>query len=279
MAQKRLKHNKKRNTAFLYEALVKELTKSIMDKDNDRKAVIIGLVKESFSFDKEMGKELECYRNLLETYGLNVSTAEKLIYLTKEAYEEIDKDELFNEQSTLINTVNKKLGTDVFGNFVPNYKDLATVYQIFNIKGSPKTKVLLEENLTKRITSPPEDVSENLLEPVDNLVFNTFVKKFNEKYSDSLLESQQELLNAYILSFADNGVGLKTFMNEEVRRLKTALRGSLKMEEVKSDDTMTQKTKNVLELLESFGRKRIDNTMIKKVLRTQQLVSEIQNDG
>ena len=31
----KLKHNKKRNTAFLFEALVRELTKSVVRKDSE----------------------------------------------------------------------------------------------------------------------------------------------------------------------------------------------------------------------------------------------------
>jgi hypothetical protein len=279
MAQKRLKHNKKRNTAFLYETLIKELTKSIVDRDNERKEVIVALVKENFSFEGEMGKELECYRNLLETHNLNNNAAEKLIYLVKEAYSQIDKEKLFTEQSNLINIVNKALGADVFSNFVPNYKDLATVYQIFNDKGPLKSKVLLEEGLVARIMSPPEAATESLLKPVDNLVYSTFVKKFNEKYSGSLLESQQTLLSAYILSFTDNGIDLKTFMNEEIRRLKGVLSEALHTEEIESDPAMSQRTEAVLELLETFGKKKIDNVMIKKVLKTQQLVSEINDNG
>tara|TARA_R110002020_G_scaffold421780_3_gene630966 strand:- start:1039 stop:1878 length:840 start_codon:yes stop_codon:yes gene_type:complete len=279
MAQKRQKHNKKRNTAFLYEALIKELTKTIVARDDERKEVIVALVKENFSFEGEMGKELECYRNLLETYDLNDNAAEKLIYLVKEAYSQIDKEKLFAEQTKLINVVNKALGAEVFSNFVPNYKDLATVYQIFNNKGPLKSRVLLEENLVTRITSAPEVATESLLKPVDNLVYSTFVKKFNEKYSGTLLESQQTLLSTYILSFTDNGIDLKTFMNEEVRRLKDVLSEALRAEEVESDPTMLQKTKAVLALLETFGQKRIDNGMIKKVLKTQQLVSEISDNG
>ena len=32
-----MKHNKKRNTAFIYETLTRELTKSIIEKDTDKK--------------------------------------------------------------------------------------------------------------------------------------------------------------------------------------------------------------------------------------------------
>ena len=35
-----MKHNKKRNTAFLYECLVKELTKAIVQGNNDLKSKI-----------------------------------------------------------------------------------------------------------------------------------------------------------------------------------------------------------------------------------------------
>ena len=42
----RLKHNKKRNTAFLYETLIKELTKSVVEKDIDKKEKLNSLIKE-----------------------------------------------------------------------------------------------------------------------------------------------------------------------------------------------------------------------------------------
>ena len=57
------------------------------------------------------------------------------------------------------------------------------------------------------------------MQPVDNLVYNVFVKKFNEKYGD-LLEEQKDLLYKYIFSFADDGFGLKISINEEISRMK-----------------------------------------------------------
>ena len=43
-----MKHNKKRNTAFLYECLVKELTKAIVQGNNDLKVKITEVIKENF---------------------------------------------------------------------------------------------------------------------------------------------------------------------------------------------------------------------------------------
>ena len=52
-----MKHNKKRNTAFLYESLVKELTKTIVRQQEGRKEKIVNIIKKSsetnnsFSYD------------------------------------------------------------------------------------------------------------------------------------------------------------------------------------------------------------------------------------
>ena len=69
-------------------------------------------------------------------------------------------------------------------------------------------------------------INENTMQPIDNIVYKTFVNKFNDKYSDSLISEQNELLNKYIVSFVDNGIDLKIFMNEENTRLKNELNNS-----------------------------------------------------
>ena len=40
----RLKHNKKRNTAFLYEVLTKEVAKAIVAKDLEKKELVLSLI-------------------------------------------------------------------------------------------------------------------------------------------------------------------------------------------------------------------------------------------
>ena len=124
-----------------------------------------------------------------------------------------------------------------------------------------------------------DKLNENVLQPIDNIVYKTFVSKFNEKYSGSLISEQKELLNKYIVSFVDNGIDLKLFMNEEINRLKNELNNSFTNENISSDVEMIEKTKNVLNLLESFKEKQIDDKMLMKVLKIQDLVKEIQFDA
>ena len=52
------KHNKKKNSAFLYETLVLELTKSVLNKDLAAKAKITNIIKESFGPRTALYQEL-----------------------------------------------------------------------------------------------------------------------------------------------------------------------------------------------------------------------------
>ena len=44
-----MKHNKKRNTAFVFESLVKEITAAIIKNDTERKNIAVSLVKNTLS--------------------------------------------------------------------------------------------------------------------------------------------------------------------------------------------------------------------------------------
>ena len=86
----RLKHNKKRNTALVYEALVRELTKSIIKKKKDRQKKVLSIIKESFSPNSVLAKELEIYKALYETTDLEKTTAEKVLTEAKLQYNKLN---------------------------------------------------------------------------------------------------------------------------------------------------------------------------------------------
>mgnify|MGYP001303641856 CR=1 FL=1 len=277
----KIRHNKKRNTAFLYEALLVELTKAIVSQDANRKNQLIEAMAIYFSEGTSLKKDLECYKALNETSELDTYTAEKLIWEVKrDRAEKIDSKRLFTEQTSLIKLINKNISKSVFSNFVPGYKSLATIAQVFNTDLTAKNRVLLEKELVKQLISSSETPSEKEMVQIDNLTYNTFVKKFNEIYSTSLLEEQRDLLNKYILSFTDNETALKTYLNEELGRLKQSLDAALNSENCfKDDSTMKSSAKKVLNMINEFKIRKIDQEMIEKVLKIQTLVKEIEADG
>ena len=274
---KKTKHNKKRNTAFLYEALIREMTKAVVSKDKDQKNKIVDILKESFSSNKPLGKELGLYQALLSSSELDPVTAEKLLYQIREAYSELDSEEIYNAQSHVIKRINKEVGADVYNNFVPNYKSIATVSQLFGADSSAvgiKRGVLLEQSVLETLTFKNVDEKPKELKPIDNIVFKTFSGNFNEAYADSLLSEQKELLNRYILSF-NSDTDIKIYLNEELGRLHAALKGALKTNEIQSDKNMVESTASVIEMIKEFKNQPVDKNLVEKVLKIQNLVHEI----
>tara|TARA_R100001082_G_C4344488_1_gene151666 strand:+ start:99 stop:932 length:834 start_codon:yes stop_codon:yes gene_type:complete len=274
---KKVKHNKKRNTAFLYEALIREMTKAVVSRDGGRKNKIANILKESFSSNKVLGKELSLYQALLDSSELDSVTAEKLLYQIREAYSELDSEEVYNAQSYVIDRINKEVGSNVYNNFVPNYKSIATVSQLFGSDASAagiKRGVILEQKVLQTLTGKKLDTQPTEMKPIDNIVFRTFTGKFNEVYSEGLLSEQKELLNRYILSF-DSDTDIKIYLNEELSRLHSALKDALSSEEIRSDKIMTESTNSVIKMIEEFKTQPIDKSFVEKVLKIQNLVHEI----
>jgi hypothetical protein len=201
-----MKHNKKRNTAFLYESLIKELTRSII------------------------------------------------------------------KGRSLIKDMRESLSNAVFSNFISNYRDMASIGQFFNSTDTTaKQRLLLESKVVNMVLKAKPESKE--IKHVDNLTYKTFINKFNATYDNVLREEQKKLLTNYITSFSNNGLGLKSFMNEEIGRLKERLVESLEGPIDKPD--YKKHTKRVIEKLDSFSHKPIDEEMVKDLFFMQDLVYEV----
>ncbi len=268
----RLKHNKKRNTAFVYEALIRELTKSIIKNDTNRKNKVSSVIKEHFASSSEIKRELDLYRTLYEADAEDEVVAEKIVVETKIRHSKLNKERIFQEQTSLINKINKLLGVQVFDNFVPSYKNLASIYSIFNNSVGVKSKVILEERVIGSMKNKKmENSSWGEKDPIDNLVYRSFVKKFNQKYNENLNESQKNLLTKYVTSFVDDGLELKIFLNDEIGALKEQLKEHSNRDDIRADEVLLKKTNEVLDLLESYKSKEVSLETVEEILKIQQL--------
>ena len=137
------------------------------------------------------------------------------------------------------------------------------------------SRIILESKVSGMLRSkktPNKDMKH-----IDNLTYKTFVDKFNKTYESTLKKEQKNLLTTYITSFSDNGLQLKVFMNEEIGRLKESLSTKVKM--LNSKDKNYKNYSMVLEKLDSFSSKQIDENMIKTLFYIQDLIHEGSNDG
>ena len=271
----RLKHNKKRNTAFVYEALVRELTESVVRQNKNKQNKIVSIIKDHFSGDSVLKEELSLYKSIYETKDIEKNLAEKIVVQVKQRHDSLNKRKLFQEQSALISKINKTLSTKLYNNFVPNYKTIASVYSIFQDALPVKDRVLLEQNIINQMSSSAEQNSEYIQKPIDSLTYKTFVNKFNEEYTSQLSENQKDLLGSYISSFSDNGLEFKAYVNEEIGRLKEKINQSKKTSEIISDVSLKEKLDKVYTILDNTKERPIDTETIEIVLNTQQLLDDI----
>ena len=263
-----MKHNKKRNTAFLYECLIKEMTKAVVRGELQKKQQIVETLKRYFSKGMPLYNDLQLYKQLMEPQRIQESMSIRYMQEVKGDWEALDRKEIFNEQTNLIKEFNQNL-PEAFGNFIPNYKSIATVGQYFNSNGlKAKTRLLIEEKVKTLVISHPQSIKEDKLKTVDALTYKTFVSRFNDTYKESLLKEQRELLTNFITSFSDNGLGLKMFMNEELGRLKEQC-------DQLSESKWADKIQLVKERLEAFKNKPLTEEVVKDVFHIQQLLSEI----
>ena len=278
MKKVRHKHNKKRNTAFVYEALIKELTESVVQKDQNRKKEIVSIIKEHFKKGTFLRKELDLYKSLYETKNVDVYTAERILEAAKKEYDQkIDKEKLFVEQTNLIKRVSKDLSSKVFSNFVSNYKFIATISQVF--KDIPTTdKVLLESVVVKKMATLEVKSEEDEFKPISSLALKTFVKNFNDSYSGVLSEDQKKLIQKYIVSYGDDGLEFKLYLNQQLGALREQVDNMANSSEVAEEQEIKEKFDSVLKMMENFKQSDINKELLTKVLKIQNLVKENQEN-
>lgn len=266
-------HNKKRNTAFLFEALVKEQIECVLKK-NDKKAKLIeATINKFFSPNSILGKELELYVVLSESSKLTDDLAERLISSVKKEHEKLDNEQIFVEQSKLIHYVNKTFGDKVYENYISNYKILATINNLFNLKVPIKQRVIMEQKLKEWMTSKVLE-EEQVSDKIDVVVFQQYIKNFNEKYS-TLLDEQKKLLSNYILYQFGSELDFKLYVNEECSRLIKTI--SSNINKLNNQPELQKTVNECLSNLKNVSFKHVDESFVYSLMKYQELAREIEN--
>jgi hypothetical protein len=261
-------HNKKRNTAFIYETLIMEFSRASIEKEEEKKQNILSILKEFFSKNKILKKDLEIYKSFEDTESLEPDLLIKMLQEAKEQFKFLDRTAIFENQTNLINKINKSLSPSVWSNFVPNYKRLATINQALDRTLNPKKQVLIEKKLINMLS---DDSTENKPFPnVNNLAVKTFIEKFNEQYGEKLNEQQKKLLGHYIMS-ADDDTEFKLFFYEEIGRLKNTVKQKISV----SDSSLSDKLTKIYERIDNYNNRKIDRSLLTEVIKIQSLVGEI----
>lgn len=277
----KIKHSKYKNTAILYEVLVKQLMYDAM-QESESKA--INLIKRHFNKNTELAKELKLYKSIYEG---KFNSEDKAIYFIDriiEARRRLNNNKLRSEKHNLVGAIKENYNLeDFFKSSIKNYKELASIYQIFeyNEVDHPveinKCKITLCENLVK----PKEQIKETRSEDMDNylkqspdirsLSYKLMVDSFNQT-SSGLNNKQKEILRHYITN--TNGQELLEYFKKEAQSIKG------KLDKLTNDNNLDSvvsiKVNEASNLLCKFKNLKIVNeNHIYSLLKYHELLSEV----
>ena len=262
---KKLKHSKFKNIGLIFNLLSNQLTSDILsNKVNES----LKILKKYFKEGTELHKELLCYQAILNTNTTKESIAQKLIELTVQQHNKLNKKKLNFERYNLVKEIHNHYPESFFNSNVNNYKVLASTYKLFehdlesNIIEYNNNYIKLMELITesKVIENTNTDLNEldNLPKDIQQIAYNSLVKKFNEKYK-SLNEGQKRLINKFVTENVQS-IEFKDFIISEAIEVKQNLQFSL----VKVND-------NVLKIKLNEIMNLIDNIIHTKQIKENQL--------
>ncbi len=269
----KIKHNKKRNVYFLFEALIRFILKGILKEDKDSCLKAKKILLKNFKNGSLLKQEKDIYESFIKFSSDNEEDRRKVLEECKSLYRSMDRNQLFLEQSRLLEDINKELTKDVYSEYVPNYKLIASLNQVFNNKVMPNVRVILENNIIR----DNFNIEENKENNCDKFTFKVFINKFNEVYSTKLLKEQKMLIAYYIRSTKENSTELKSFIYDEMERLEETLHGSFKKQEIECDDDLKIGLKKVVEIFNEIKTKPMDDKLLLDILKIQSLAAELES--
>jgi tellurite resistance protein len=286
---KNIKHSKFKNTGFIFELLVRQITSEIMSGKTTSKAEKI--LKEFFSSKKELSKELKLYQYLINEKYNSETKAEKFVETVCEARKRLDEQKITKEKYNLIKQIKETYNIDEFTKSpISNYKSLASIYKVFEAtitkesfepKDIVNSKFTIVENMiNSSIENKDKKVNDRVFEEykkqdeeVRMLSYKMLVENFNKKYNN-LSEEQKRLLKEYINNINNTGK-LKEYVTNEVNSLSEGLKQigskvSDKVTKIKLAETISniKKIKSVKKLKESH---------LSALMMSYELLKELKN--
>lgn len=285
---KKIKHSKFKNTGVLFELLVRQITLEVLNGDKTENAK--NILKEFFSPNTELNKELRLYDILLKEKYTSETKADRLVETVCDAHTKLNQSALSKEKFNLIKEISAKFDIEQFlSSPITNYKTLASIYKVFeskrtdvyDIKDIFNSKITLIENITSKPvqqTQPTED--KKLIETYKQqdkdlrlLTYKILVETFNKKYTN-LNESQKTLLKEYINNIT-NTTKFKDYVGQELPNIISEL-GSIK---AKLKDKVTQiKLTETISILEKMKiGKTVSDSQVSTIMLSYELIKELKS--
>jgi hypothetical protein len=285
---KKIKHSKFKNTGFIFELLVRQITAEIISSN---KSVAETILKENFNGKKELSKELKLYQYLINEKYNSESKADQFITTILEARKRLDEKKLMKEKYNLIKEIKEKYDIDEFVKSpVSNYKVLASIYKLFEVITTGEqyeptdivsSRFTIAENIINTsIQNKDQKIKDAVLEEYKKqdedlraVSYKLLVESFNNKYKN-LTTEQKGLLREYINNINNTGK-LNEYVSNEVSKLIESLKsvGSKVSDKV----TKIKLAETIANIKKIKAAKKIKEQHLSAMMMTYELLNELKN--
>jgi hypothetical protein len=275
----KVKHSKYKNTGILFELLTRQLTSDTIAGNQPKS---LSFLKKHFNKKTELLKEYKIYHTLATQKYNKDSQATMLINTLIEAHKKLNKSQLRREKYNLIKEIKETYNVnDFFKAKITDYKVMASIFNLLeNKEASPlsivNSKTTILEHITgKQLSNNKKNVVLENFNKQDSdtrlLTYKVLLEKFNDKYS-GLQDNQKTLLKEYVNSVT-NSPALKSYINQEIKKVKKDLTKYSKKVEDKAIEIKLQETKDLIKPLSKKSSVNDDNVI--NLLNYYELVNEL----
>lgn len=282
---RKVKHNKIKNTWILFEALARQITADVLDEKTT--SISSKILKEYFNKNTELRKELDLYKVLLRQKYNSESKASNFIDLVVEQRKMLNNNKLRREKYNVIKNIKENFNVDSFFNCkIDQYAVIASIYKLFeynNITESKnpedliKAKFTIVDHIMMNIENKNVSEEEVILEKFKSqhkdikiLTNKIMIDKFNEKYSGKLNDNQKKLVREYINNIASTD----SFKNYVHKQLPIVIK---QLKELKiPDEAIKIKVNEVAKQINKIKKyKTIKDNHVVVLMKVYELIEEI----
>ncbi len=249
-------YNKKRNTYFVYDVLVRKYVKTLAEGNVSAK-VALNVMQEYFQKNVVLGKERQIFEQILNVKEFDLTTDERITVLrqSKELYKQLDKEKIFQEQTRLLNKMLFLFGKNCLNEQIENYKLFANIYQ-YLAGDSLAESIVLEKKILVDLEKKEE----------------VKVEKKVKNAPSTLLENQQHIISLY----ESENPGFYMYLFDQLKHMKEVLlEHSVCSECEVCDVEMKSGIIKIYHKLQEFNKREFTENDFGLVLKVQDLVEDL----
>jgi hypothetical protein len=282
-------HNKKRNTALLYEFLIRTISSALVE-DNKRKSLTaLKILRRYFKPGTQLYKEFRIFNALVKTTVSGDAVATSILKEARTAIESLDYNALYREKSLLIRSINHMIKDENFYDQpIAEYRLYATIQTLFNEWRKPAgtadivSLASYENQLREWLIIEKKKEDHTLIDETPGttrLLMKVMMKKLNEKYSESLNDDQREIIKAYAFSTANED---QTTIKKKLEEVRSGLLEAIDVYMVQKQDNIfvVNKLQDTKSRILSESLDTVDDSTVSKFMLYSTLRQELtENEG